>query len=152
MVEPVRQLPLSRIHAMNAVIISAKGNISHTSHALDKSGVISCDNAHATGRINTSCLNNEIISEDKKRLEKSVLELERIYKDERINYILGTIKSLVETGGGALAISGAAQLPTWANILALGSGGLLGFGYSLTRQTNGFAYLYDLYNYNMVRR
>lgn len=49
---------------MNAVIISAKGNVSQTSHALDKSGVISCDNAHATGRINTSCLNSEMISED----------------------------------------------------------------------------------------
>lgn len=49
---------------MNAVIISAKGNVNHTIHALDKSGVISCDNAHATGRINTSCLNSEIISED----------------------------------------------------------------------------------------
>ena len=49
---------------MNAVIISAKGNVNHTSHALDKSGVISCDNAHATGRINTSCLRSEIISEE----------------------------------------------------------------------------------------
>ena len=64
MVEPVRQLPLTRIHAMIAVIISAKGNVSHTIHALDKSGVISCDNAHATGRINTSCLNSEMTSED----------------------------------------------------------------------------------------
>ena len=49
---------------MIAVIISAKGNVSHTSHALDKSGVISCDNPHATGRINTSCLRSEIISEE----------------------------------------------------------------------------------------
>ena len=64
MVEPVRQLPLSRIPAIIAVIISAKGNVNHTSHALDKSGVISCDNAHATGRINTSCLNSEMTSED----------------------------------------------------------------------------------------
>ena len=111
------------------------------------------------------CSSNEEANSElelfKKKLEKSILELEKIYKDERINYIWGTIKSLVETVGGALAISGAAQLPTWANILALGSGGLLGFGYSFlqhkkaitqTRQTNGFAYLYDLYNYNMVRR
>ena len=95
------------------------------------------------------------------KIQKSILELEKIYKDERISYRFGTMKSLVETGGAAATISSLGQLPTWAKIVSLCAGGLLGFGCSYlqhnntlnqARQTNGFAYLYDLNNYNMIRK
>ena len=95
------------------------------------------------------------------KIQKSILELERIYKDERISYRFGTIKSLVEATGAIASISALGQLPTWANIVALCAGGLLGFGCSYlqhkktlnqARQANGFAYLYDLNNYHMNRK
>lgn len=100
----------------------------------------------------------------KAKLEKSVLELEKVYKDERIGCVFGTIKSLVDTVGAVASIlsviNADKSFPTWMNISALNSGGALGFGYSFVqhkkeinqlKQTNGFAYLYDLYHYNMLR-
>ena len=96
-----------------------------------------------------------------KKIEKSILELEKMYKDERISYRFGTVKSLVETTGAVASISALGHFPTWASIAALCTGGLLGFGCSYLqhknslnqgRQTNGFAYLYDLNKYHMIRK
>lgn len=101
-----------------------------------------------------------------KKIEKSVFEIEKIYKDEKVNYTFGTIKTFIESAGisGSIAsitslIDLAVHLPTWAVITALATGGALGFGYSFLqhkmtadheRQTNDFAYLYDLNHQKII--
>ena len=102
----------------------------------------------------------------KKQLEKSILEIEKIYKDEKINYTFGTINAFVDALGIAGSISSiaslvamAASLPTWAIISTIGTGAALGIGYSFLqhkmtanheRLTNDFAYLYDLYQNKII--
>lgn len=102
----------------------------------------------------------------KKQLEKSILEIEKIYKDEKINYTFGTINTFVDALGITGSISSiaslvamAASLPTWAIISTIGTGAALGIGYTFLqhkmtanheRLTNDFAYLYDLYQNKII--
>ena len=88
--------------------------------------------------------------------EKALLDSEKLYKDEKVNYVLGSIVSFISSGGGMAGLtqwaqqSMLAQIPKIAVGTAVGMAGLIGIGASYRRYkgrirenmtTDGFAYL-----------
>ena len=88
---------------------------------------------------------------------------DRILKEDKIEYTLGSMRALASTSIPGIAASIGAALgafPTWAAISSLSFGGAIGIGYNHFqyhkavrehRSAPGFAYLYDATKYKLLR-